>query len=157
MKMFKVRLSSFGFLLLAAAVTVLGCGPSGPKLVPVSGKVTLDGTPLKSGTVTLVADASKNNTQKGIPAGAIGPDGTYKISTEGKNGAPLGWYKVTVATSFPGAMGANTAPLMSSTPAKAPEGAIVINPKYTDQTKTDLSVEVVANPQPGAYDLKLSK
>ena len=141
MQMFKVRLSSFGFLLLAAAVTPLGCGPSGPKLVHVSGTVTLDGTPLQSGTVTFVADASKGNTQMGTPAGNIGTDGTYKISTEGKNGSPLGWYKVTVVTNFPG----------------APPGAVAINPKYTDQTKTDLSVEVVANPQPGAYDLKLSK
>ncbi len=101
MQMFKVRLSSFGFLLLAAAVTPLGCGPSGPKLVHVSGTVTLDGKPLTSGTVTFVADASKGNTQMGTPAGNIGTDGTYKISTEGKNGSPLGWYKVTVVTNFP--------------------------------------------------------
>jgi hypothetical protein len=100
-----------------------------------------DGTPLKSGTVTFTRDESKNNTQKGTPAASIGPDGTYRISTEGKDGSPLGWYKVTVITKFPG----------------APPDAIDINPKYADAAKTDLSFEVVESPSPGAYDLKLSK
>ncbi|MBN9118913.1 MAG: hypothetical protein J0I06_07100 [Planctomycetes bacterium] len=36
------------FLVLAA---LIGCGKSGPKLVPVSGTVTYDGQPLPEGTV----------------------------------------------------------------------------------------------------------
>jgi hypothetical protein len=138
---FNGRLSLFGVALLAAVATLPGCGPSGPKTASVSGKVTLDGTPLTSGTVNLVGDESKGNTHKGTSAGSIGPDGTYKVSTDGKDGAPLGWYKVLVVTKFPG----------------APQDALALDPKYIDATKTPLSYEVVASPAPGAYDLKVSK
>ncbi len=149
MHMFKIRLSSFGFALLAAVLPTLGCGPSGPKLASVSGKVTLDGTPLKSGTVNLVADESKGVKQVGTSSGAIGSDGTYKITTDGKDGAPLGRYKVVVITMTPGGMG-DTGPLNPN--AQAPS-----RPTYSDQTKTPLSFEVVASPKPGAYDLTLTK
>jgi hypothetical protein len=77
--------------------------------------------------------------------GRIGPDGRYELTTNGVTksetgkGAPLGWYKVTLLTTLPG----------------APD--ITVNPKYTDPAKTPLSIEVVANPEPGHYDLKLDK
>jgi hypothetical protein len=32
-----------------------------------------------------------------------------------------------------------------------------INPKYADPRTTDLTVEVVENPGPNAYDLRVSK
>jgi hypothetical protein len=147
---FNGRLSWFGLALLGAVATLPGCGPSGPRLEPVSGKVTLDGTPLKSGTVTLVADESKGTKQVGTSAGAIGSDGTYKITTDGKDGAPLGWYKVVVVTMGPGMGQVDTGPL-NATARPTPQ------PKYADQTKTDLSFEVTASPKAGAYDLKLSK
>jgi hypothetical protein len=140
MRRFKVRLSSFGFSLLAAVTVVVGCGPAGPTLIPVSGKVTLSGTPLKSGTINLVADESKGTKQTGTSAGKIQPDGSYTISTDGKDGAPPGWYKAIVITKYPG----------------APEDAVAINPVYTDP-KSAISFEVVANPAAGAYDLKLTK
>ena len=38
-------------ILLAITVALAGCGAPGVKLVPVSGTVTLDGTPLAEGTV----------------------------------------------------------------------------------------------------------
>jgi hypothetical protein len=150
MRMFKIRLSSFGFVLLAAVASTLGCGPaSGPKLAPVSGKVLLDGAPLKSGTINLVADESKGAKQTGSSSGSIGPDGTFKITTDGKDGAPLGWYKVVVVTMVPGGMG-DTGPLNTQPQANS-------RPTYSDQAKTLLSFEVVDNPKPGAYDLTLSK
>jgi hypothetical protein len=149
MPMFKIRLSSFGFALLAAVLPTLGCGSSGPKLASVSGKVTLDGAPLKSGTVNLVADESKGTKQAGTSSGAIGSDGTYKITTDGKDGAPLGWYKVVVITMTPGGMG-DTGPLNPNAQAKS-------RPTYSDQAKTTISYEVVASPKPGAYDLTLTK
>ncbi len=129
----------FGFL-FAGLFVLPGCGSAGPKLIPVSGKIIVGGAPLKSGTINLVADDSKGTTQKGTSAGSIGPDGTYKITTDGVDGAPPGWYKVMIITKFPG----------------APEDAVTLNPKYTDP-KTAPSFEVTADAKPGAYDLLLTK
>ena len=93
----------FGLLLLASAAATPGCGPAGPKLDPVSGIVTLSGAPLKSGTITLIADASKGNTEQGTSTGKIESDGRYAISTDGKEGAPPGWYKAIIITKYPAA------------------------------------------------------
>jgi hypothetical protein len=132
-----------------------GCG--GQKevpLAPVTGKVTVDGKPLTSGTVSLVPDvplgdegakeASKMQTA-GLSGGEIKPDGTYKIYTGGKEGAPLGKYKVRV--------------LPPVTETKEDKGAadIGFDKKYTDANKTPLRFEVVASPEAGRYDLKLTK
>ena len=136
----KAQLFVFGLLLLASVAAMPGCGPAGPKLDPVSGIVTLSGAPLKSGTVTLIADASKGNTAQGTSTGKIESDGRYNISTDGKEGAPPGWYKAIVITKYPG----------------APEDAVALNPVYSDP-KTAPTFEVVASPKPGAYDLKLTK
>jgi hypothetical protein len=61
-----------------------------------------------------------------------------KGSDSGK-GAPLGWYKVTLITTLPG----------------APE--IKVEGRYLDPEKTPWAIEVVADPAPGAYDLALTK
>src|SRR4051794_919497 len=73
-----------------------GCGPPGEKFYPVAGKVTLAGKPLKVGTVSFRPDASRGNTSKHIPTGAIDAAGNYELVTVGKKGAPPGWYKVLV-------------------------------------------------------------
>jgi hypothetical protein len=127
-----------GVLLVVAAVLgVPGCD-QGPRRFSVSGQVTLNGVPLSAGTVSFVGQG--NAAGKGLIAGTI-KDGAYSVTTDGKGGAPLGTYKVTVVTQFPGA------------PADAP----VINPLYADPVKTPLKVTVVENPEPGVYDLKLTK
>jgi hypothetical protein len=123
--------------------TLAGCG--GLKLVPVSGKVTVDGKPPTGAAVSFVPDASKGNNARVSCMGRISPDGRYELTTNGVTksetgkGAPLGWYKVTLVTTLPG----------------SPE--ITVNPKYLDADQTPLSVEVVADPKEDAYDLKLTK
>jgi len=141
--------------LLACAVLIAsGCG-GGEKLYPVQGKVTLDGTNLKAGAVTFVPDAEKGNKTKSSPTGQIGPDGTYTVSTAGRSGAPAGWYKVTVQTKTAGMGG--TTPVTGATEAPALVAPTAeIDAKYSDPSKTDLRVEVVASPQANAYDLKVS-
>ena len=42
------------FILLLAAAAALGCGPSDPKLYPVSGTVTWNGQPLADGDILFV-------------------------------------------------------------------------------------------------------
>ncbi len=77
----------------------VGCGgPAAVATVPVSGKVTLDGQPVISGQVSFAAADDKVGA--GLCTGIIGADGEYKISSDGKPGAPLGKYKVTVTPSM---------------------------------------------------------
>jgi hypothetical protein len=122
----------------------------------VSGKVTLKNAPLTGGNVTFVPDESKGNKSKFSPGGQIGSDGTFTLTTEGKSGAPLGWYKVTVFASTPGMGGPAT---VDPTPGKVaplnPAGAVHVDPKYQDAAKTPVSLEVVASPGAGAYDVKI--
>jgi hypothetical protein len=133
----------WSLLCACALLTLAGCG--GLKLVPVSGKVTRPGQPLSGGAVSFVPDASKGNTARLSCMGRIGPDGRYELTTTGVTrsetgkGAPLGWYKVTLLTTLPGA------------------ADIKVDPRYTDPATTPLSKEVVANPEPGHYDLKLEQ
>jgi len=63
----------------------------------VTGKVTADGQALTAGTVTFRPDETKGNKNKAIPTGMIDSSGNYKLFTDGKEGAPLGWYKVGVS------------------------------------------------------------
>jgi hypothetical protein len=147
----------FFLVVLACAGLVLGCGQKEVALAPVSGKVTVDGQPLTSGSVSLVPDVPLGNegaqvadkmATPGLSGGKIEPDGTYKIYTGGKEGAPLGKYKVRVVP-----------PQTETNKDKDAKGEPDIGYKreYTDANKTPLHYEVVANPQAGAYDLKLKK
>ena len=133
----------WSILCAGGLLALAGCG--GLKLVPVSGKVTLPGQPLTGAGVSFVPDTAKGNQARVSCMGRIGPDGRYDLKTTGVSrsetgkGAPLGWYKVTLLTTLPG----------------VPD--IKINPKYTDPADTPLSIEVVADPEPGHYDLKLDR
>ena len=122
-------------------IALVGCG--GLRVVPVSGKVTLDGKPLKGAVVSFNPDQAKGNNQRVSSTGRINQDGQYEIYTDDgskvRKGAPLGWYKVTFLTGLPGS---------------AP---VEIDSKYLDVGKTPLSVEVVADPEPNAYDFKVTK
>jgi len=136
--------------LIAACSTLLvaflttGCGGSGATLHPVSGKVTADDQPLPKGSVRFVPDASKGNTAKEEPVGEIGAGGVYTLLSTGGAGAPAGWYKVSVIS-------ADTPDSTKPLAAKS-----YVGKKYNDPQTSGLSVEVVASPSPGAYDLKVS-
>jgi hypothetical protein len=122
-------------------LTLPGCG--GLKLYPVSGGVTLDGKPLSQCTVCFNPDASKGNALTVSCVGRLDAQGHYALRTiavkgsDGGAGAPPGWYKVTLLTGLPG------------------DPEISVNPIYLDANKTPLSVEVVADPKPGAYDIAI--
>jgi hypothetical protein len=134
------RLRLLQALCAGALLAVAGCG--GFKVVPVSGKATLDGGPLTHGAVSFNPDPAKGNTARASCTGRLTGDGQYELYTDDGHrvvkGAPPGWYKVTAL--FPGED-------------KPPP----LNKKYLDFAKTDLSVEVVENPEPGRYDLKFTK
>ncbi len=131
-------------ILCALGLTpLLGCG-NGIKCVPVSGTVTLDGQPLQGVVVAFTPDASKGNTARASCTGPV-RDGRYELQTigvtryESGRGAPPGWYKVTLIADLPG------------------QPKVNLNGAYTNVARTPLSVEVVAEPPPGSYDLKLMR
>jgi hypothetical protein len=113
------------------------------KIVPVSGKVTVDGKPLKRGVLTFNPDPAKGNTARIACRGRIQGEGRYELFTDdgshNTKGAPIGWYKVTIGTT------------------QADDSPLPVNDKYTDFTQTDLEVEVVESPKADAYDLKFTK
>ena|SRR5713226_2765571 len=129
-------------LLVLLSITLPGCD-RGIRRIPVSGTVTLDDKPLQGGVLSFQADESKGNT---VRASCTGPvkDGRYTLVTSGVtrkdtgSGAPLGWYKVILLNDLPG------------TP------IINVHSKYLSPETTPLSIEIVENPQPGAYDIKLT-
>jgi hypothetical protein len=136
-------------LVMVAALLVCGCG-SGKQLLPVSGTVTLNGQPLKAGNVQFVPEASGPQAEE-IPIGEV-RDGKYELATRGKKGAPPGKYKVVVhADQFSG----DSAPKAKAGTMEMPKS--LINLRYTLPGSTPLAKEVVANPAPDAYDLKLTK
>jgi hypothetical protein len=134
---------------------IVGCADDSGvgKTYPVQGRIAVSGEPLtaESTTVLFKPDASKGNTHPFEPAGTVDDDGNYTLLTKNKNGAPLGWYKVVVTA-------------LASEPVhpkglhhSRPVAQSLLPPKYGQAKTTDLIVEVVEHPAPGAYDLKLRK
>jgi len=84
-------------LVLAAAVLCAGCG-SGPKYVPVSGTVTLDGKPGAELVVLFLPQASEGNQNPGRGSSAYtDKDGKFVLKTmDGDNGAVAGKHIVQI-------------------------------------------------------------
>ena len=141
-----LRAGSFTALLIVL-VGMAGCQDPPTPTVPVSGKVTVDKKPLTTGVVTYYPDAGKGNNSKESAVGAIGADGTYKLSTNGRDGAPVGWYKVTVSSQ---PVPTGDTPQVKDLPKGQP-----INSKYLRVETSGISVEVTDPPKPGAYDIDL--
>lgn len=134
----------FGWLLVLAA----GCGSGGQKLVKVKGKVYVGDKLAKTGeyatgNVVFHPDTSKGNTTQELVKASIEPDGSYKLFTRDKEGAPPGWYTVTVD-------------LADTDPKDPYKFKMQVAEKYMYHDKSGLSIEVVENPEPGRYDLKLT-
>lgn len=131
------------FVLSVMLLPLCGCSGGLGALHPVQGKVTVDGKPLTNGSVAFHPDEAKGNTGKKVASGEI-EDGAYKLYTDGKSGAPAGWYKVAVTA----------ATEVDSD--KAEEAKSLVGVKFTDPKETPLTIEVTAAPAAGAYDLKVS-
>jgi hypothetical protein len=133
--------------ILILSLALVGCDSSGlGRVVPVQGKVTLNGAPLSAGSLVFKPDAAKGNNSTLQPASDIAADGTYNLFTKEKPGAPLGWYKVGVVAEGPA----------SATDPYAPRKSLLAQ-KYNDPETSGLAVEVVTTPRAGDYDLKLTK
>jgi hypothetical protein len=134
-----------------ALLLTAGCS-KGPKRVPAGGTVEFeDGQPLQGGVLFFNPDESKGNTAR-VSCSSPVRNGRFELQTLGVErtdsgpGVPLGWYKVQVRVNLPGEV-----PVFPGQP------AIDINPIYLDAEKTPIAIEVVENPEPGQYDIKLKK
>jgi hypothetical protein len=120
---------------------LVGCGskePSLGKLVPVEGKVTLaTGNPLTLGSLSFVPLDRDPNLPGATSDGRINREGTYKLFTNNKPGAPLGKYRVV---------------LVRGTDKK---GWARVPRRYYSEEKSPLEVEVVEDKPEGGYDLKV--
>jgi hypothetical protein len=151
MRFFHCQVGTTSLLLAGAcclALGLAGCGdPSGVgKTVPVAGKVTVDGRPVKAGTVSFRPDRSKGNAALHEPFAEIDAEGNYKLFTGRKEGAPLGWYRVAVMAAEPVEVGNLSG-----------QARWFADPKYASVETSGLTIEVVENAAPGTYDLKLTR
>ncbi|MBX3427865.1 MAG: hypothetical protein KF688_19455 [Pirellulales bacterium] len=89
-----VRFALFG--VLAAISLAIGCAPQGPPIVPVSGRVLLDGKPLTHGIVRFAPPNQR-------PAlGRLDGEGRFTLTTRSDgDGAIVGTHRVAVQSHEP--------------------------------------------------------
>jgi len=139
------RLVLLGTTLLGMAA---GCASNAgaPKLVPVTGKLTVGGTPLPGAVISFWPDGQ---TTQDIPHGKTDDQGHYALTTRNKKGAPAARYKVTVA--IPREL---TRPQDRFDPPSKPTWHI--DAKYAKAKTTNLSAEVKEGQEPLSFDFDLS-
>jgi hypothetical protein len=88
-------------LLLATLILAAGCN-SAPEvhLVPAKGKVTYRGQPLKNATVQFVPEQPKGGSGP-TATGRTDDSGAFTLTTEGRDGAAPGTYRVLVMSLGP--------------------------------------------------------
>ena len=83
-------------LLLGLSLAILaGCMPP-PTLATVHGKVTVNGQPLRGGTVVFAPDEGRG-THGPVAFAVIDDQGMYVLAGDSGPGAVVGWHRVTVA------------------------------------------------------------
>jgi hypothetical protein len=136
-------------ILLLGMVAALGCTAKEEPTVAVSGKVLVDGKLLTLGTVTFAPDKEKGNKGVDLATGPVQPDGSYKLTYKGKDGAPVGWYKVGVnPAGMPMTMPEKGKPMPSPT---------AIGERFKSPDTSKISIEVTASPAAEAYTIKVTK
>jgi hypothetical protein len=124
-----------------------GCG--GTYNASVTGKVTLDGTPVPRGTVTFYPVTTGSTAY-----GKIESDGSYELRTGKEAGLNAGDYVVTIAANEPptekrGKGGGPPPPGKEITPAWYRDRNLS-DQKHTIETgKNEINLELTSNPPPG--------
>jgi len=132
--------------LITTVIALASCAKQ-DGLTEVRGTLFIGDQPSQKGMgyVTFHPDASKGNTWQEEAVGTVQPDGTYELEARGKKGAAKGWYKV----------GVTVAEVIDPNNPYVTKWLIPTPEKYQNWGKSGLSIEVVAKPQPGQYDIKL--
>lgn len=84
---------SSGWIASLLLLMIFGCGPSGPPIASVTGRVTMDGKPLANAAVVFIPE-------NGRPAGATtDADGNYELNfSQGRRGAIPGKNSIRIST-----------------------------------------------------------
>jgi hypothetical protein len=130
----------YRYLVVLGALFLASCqkAPSGPPLVPVSGKVQLDGKPLANAIVTFTPTGAT----LGIGSDAVTNEaGEYKLkSRRTGDGAVVGTYKVTISKLL---MPDGSEPVFDEKNPPASSPAKESLPlKYSNQARTTLTATV---------------
>lgn len=126
--------------LLLAGLVLVGCssGPDDtPPLAPVTGKVTLDGKPLTSGSVQFTPNKDRGTTGR-MALGNINEDGTFELMTiTPGDGAQVGHHLVAIESYENTAFDPNK-PVNQSPKSLIPK-------RYTNPQTSQLTAEVKAD------------
>lgn len=136
--------------ILCSLFTLLlsGCG-NGLNLVPVSGKVLLDGEPVSGAAVAFWPTSGGP-----IATGVTNDQGQFELSTLDKPGAIVGNYRVTVIKSdVEGGVAADADNLEASADQENHQVTWHTPEKYSDLKRTDLVKDVSANAVPILLEL----
>lgn len=129
--------------LAVAVIAISGCGQSGPKLRPVSGKVTFQGKPVVEGSIRF------SNPRAGVDIVAkLGADGTYAVAMARGAGLPEETYQIAIV---PNRKSAPTGTFVAS-PEPNPSD---IPPKYRDPATSGLTMTV--KPESNVFDVDMQK
>ena len=123
------------WIVLGLVIAACGCG-GGPRLVPVSGQVKLDGKPLPDAQVTFRPDSKE--VHPGPPSsGMTDAEGRFTLRTaDGHDGAVVGPHKVRVSVVVNNPSGDKDAPPTEKLPARySGEGSILRFTVPKDGTK----------------------
>ena len=126
-------------LILTLGLFLPGCG-GGPRLTTVTGIVTVQGEPVKMGTITFVPEGTNERA-----SAVLGPDGKFAMSTfQPGDGVLPGSYKIMISAY-------ESLPEMG----KPNSGKIAVAAKYLDARTSGLTATIVAGtPQKLEFDLK---
>lgn len=125
-----------------SVVSIVGCGgETGPKLVKVTGKVTIGGKPAQSATIIFQPVGEGT-----VASATIGDDGTYDLVTQERFGAIPGSYKVEIVCMQQGSYDPDAG--------QKPPLPCNVPPKYGTADSSGLTADV-KDPQEGPIDFEL--
>lgn len=132
-------------ILSVVSLSLVGCGGAAdvPDLVPATGTVTLDGSPLADAAVTFELQGSDDSLKK-TSWGTTDASGKYEMMFGNNSGVRPGKHKVTISkmsNAGSGEEGSGGPPPEETIPAKY-------------NTSTELSADVTSDGGPYNFDLK---
>jgi hypothetical protein len=129
---------------LLIGVGLAGC-QRGPKIVPVSGKVTYNGQALKFGSVMFQPDNGP------LARGTIQSDGTFRLTTHTEgDGCAVGTCQVRI-TCFQSQSAQDIS--AQATAGEVPTGGLLIPKRYTSFGTSGITAEVRRGGKPFVFEL----
>jgi hypothetical protein len=116
-------------------LTSLGCG--GPKLVDVTGTITVDGRPAEGAALLFHPESGTGS----VSSGVANSEGKFSLVSNMEKGVLPGRYKVTVIWPDPSRKPTETQIMMGT----AEPGPDLLKGRYASKDKSGLTAEIVAS------------